>query len=72
MFIETTHETTPAPQTPAKTTSSLGRFRDLRLDKRGLSFSMRSSHANACPSENFPPATAPSRSGSAIFSPTKR
>jgi hypothetical protein len=72
MLIETTHDTTPSPQTPPETTSSLGRFRDLRLDKRGLSFSMRSSRANACAYENWPAAAAPPRSGMAISWPTKR
>jgi hypothetical protein len=72
MLIQTTHDTTPSPQTTPETTLSLGRFRDLRLDKRGLSFSMRSSRANPCAYENWPAAAAPPRSGSAISWPTKR
>jgi hypothetical protein len=72
MLIETTDETTPSPQTNPKPTSSLGRFRDLRLDKRGLSFSMRSSRANPCACENWPAAAAPPRSGTVISWPTKR
>jgi hypothetical protein len=70
MFIETIHETTPEPRTP-EPKSLLGRFLDLRLDKRGASFSMRSSRANACACANWPPAPAPSKSRSAIFSPTR-
>src|SRR5271155_1306789 len=72
MLIETTHDTTPSKQTPPETPLSLGRFRDVRLDKRGASFSMRSSHANPCACENWPAAAAPPRPGSATFSPTKR
>src|SRR6202050_5756837 len=63
MLIETTHDTTPSPQTPPETPLSLGRFCDVRLDKRGASFSMRSSHANACACENWPAAAAPPRAG---------
>src|ERR1700733_15352111 len=72
MLIETKHETTPSPQTNPKPTLSLGRFRDLRLDKRGLSFSMRSSRANPCACENWPAAAPPPRAGRGIFLPNKR
>jgi hypothetical protein len=72
MLIETTHETTPSPQTNPAPTSSLGRFRDLRLDKRGLSFSIRSSRANPCAYEDWPAAAAPPKSGTVISWPTKR
>jgi hypothetical protein len=72
MLIETTHETTPSPQTNPKPTSSLGRFRDVRLDKRGLSFSMRSSRANPCACENWRAAAALPSSGTVISWPTKR
>jgi hypothetical protein len=70
MLIETPHPTTPLPQTPDKTTSSLGCFGDRRLDKRGASFSMRSSIANPYACENWPPAIAPPKSGSAASSGT--
>ena len=72
MLIEAPHETTPFPQTTPEPTSSLGRFRDLRLGYKWLSFSMRSSRANPCRYENWPPAAAPPGSGTVISWPTKR
>jgi hypothetical protein len=65
-------ETISLPQIAGRSKASLGRFRDARLDKRGVGFSTRSSNASAFVCASWPPATEPPRWRSARSSPIPR